>query len=415
MPYMIVKEGDQWVTYKHDMNHKPMGDPHGHFKTRKEALAQMRALYAAENSKKSLPNSVGNILAASLTEGYNEDADTLMMMGYLNQEQRMQVQSALNNLLGAFAKELGDVYTIQVGGDDVDAFVDDEEDDSCDGSMMGGDMMDGMMSQDVIYGKAVENLGGKRVERNKLPDSVFVFPDERTFPIVTPKSVMAAVHRWGTYKGKHSHDEFVSKLTALAHKLGAAYVAELPAEWDKKQQSKALAELILYSAAKSLYDSSSGYGLSWVGVSHNAWKDDADDIIPLDLIMADIEYQKGLIETGKKSQFGEGLWLDHDENKVIGTCIVREVMEGGRSCIEGGQLKSGYEGLNGAKMSIGYKALMLGGEYILFYTRERSALKATYRVNGRTFFSVKSSNLLKDAAINSIAEDISAYLEGRNA
>jgi hypothetical protein len=71
--------------------------------------------------------------------------------------------------------------------------------------------------------------------RAQLSDSDFVFSDERKFPVLSPDQVMAAVNSWGRYKGPHSFDEFKSALIALAHRKGAAYIAELPKSWNTKE------------------------------------------------------------------------------------------------------------------------------------------------------------------------------------
>lgn len=414
MPYMIVPEGDQFCVYTQGSDKKPVGKPHGKFATRKQAVEQMRALYAnMPDSEKALPNSVGNILQANIHDAFTSVSDMLAKMGYVNIDQRIRMSAMIGNMLEGVPKALGDINDIQVQADDVGVLATSPpmEENMFDAEGWDDDAYYAQEEEDSLllpqFKTRMQNLGGKRVDRDKLPASRFVFPDERKFPIVTAASVMAAVHRWGTYKGKHSFEDFKRKLTSLAKRLG--FGSHLPESWGKAQ-AKAMAEAILYSAAKSLYDSGSDY--VWTGVSHNAWQDDIQDIIPLDLILDDIEWQKSKIAKGEWNQFGEGLWIDHDPSKVIGDCLVREVLEGGRSCIEGGQLKSGNEKLNGVQMSIGYKALTIGGNYLLVYVRERSALEKTHRVNGRTFFSVKRGRLLEDAAVKSIADDISAYVLG---
>lgn len=327
MPYMLVKEGDKICVYKHDENHHPVGSSHGCHDTHDEAVAQMRALYAAEGQK--------SLEAVALLDNIMESAQ--------------------------LAKD--------------------------------------------------RNVGGG-VDRNKIPKSHFVFPEDAPdggFPIMIAKDVEDAVSNWGHYKGKRTFEEFKKRLTAIANELG--FHDALPESW-KKKKSDELAELLVATIAKSVYDSATS-DYVWTGVSHNAWVDDAEDIIPLHLIEADIAWQKSKIDSGEWKQFGQGLWIDHHE-PAVGDCLIREVIEGGRSCFEGGNLKSEYAKLNGSQMSIGYNYLLAGGEYALVYVKERSALEKTHRVNGRTFFSVKKRQLLNDAALKSVAEDISAFLEGYN-
>ena len=83
-----------------------------------------------------------------------------------------------------------------------------------------------------------------------------------------------------------------------------------------------------------------------------------------------------LMEKGLAVQFGEGLWLDHQKGHVIGDCMLREVVDGGRYCFEMGNLKAGQERLNGLQMSIGYNyRLKAASDYEFVYVFERSALE----------------------------------------
>ncbi len=75
------------------------------------------------------------------------------------------------------------------------------------------------------------NVGGG-VDRDKLKDSDFVFSDERKFPVVTAGDVADAVSSWGRYKGKHTFEEFKSRLTALANRKKFA----LPKSWGKEKK-----------------------------------------------------------------------------------------------------------------------------------------------------------------------------------
>lgn len=83
------------------------------------------------------------------------------------------------------------------------------------------------------------NVGGG-VDRDKLPDSDFVFPDERAFPIAAPGDVDDAVSDWGRYRGGKPFDQFKERLTALAHRKGDEFAAALPNSW--KQEEKVEAE-----------------------------------------------------------------------------------------------------------------------------------------------------------------------------
>lgn len=79
---------------------------------------------------------------------------------------------------------------------------------------------------------------GGGVDRDKLKDSDFVFPDTRDFPVVTPADVSDAVSSWGRYKGGESFAAFKSRLTALAKRKGPKFVAELPDAWTNDDAKK---------------------------------------------------------------------------------------------------------------------------------------------------------------------------------
>jgi len=148
------------------------------------------------------------------------------------------------------------------------------------------------------------------------------------------------------------------------------------------------------------------YPFVWMGVSHNAWIDRQNDIIPLSLIVEDIEHQTELIKAGKTKQYGFGLWQDHQRNQVIGDCAMRVVIEGGRSCFEMGN-QFGSEALPKATMSIGYRALMdQDDEYKAVFVYERSRLQQTIPVNARTFWSAK--HRMPDAQIAIAAQEMIA-------
>lgn len=244
--------------------------------------------------------------------------------------------------------------------------------------------------------KAIDPNVGGGVDREKLPASHFVFPDTRTFPIVTAGDVMDAVHSWGRYRGKHSFEEFKRRLIALAKRLG--FASSLPKDW---KESKSM-EMLLEMAVKAAYDQSR---LDiWTGLSHNAWQDRQEDIIPLRLIEADIATQKSLIESGVMDQFGWGLWVDHNPSRIVGNCLMRELIPNGRSCFEMGEVFD--NSVKADTMSIGYYYDMVNGEYKWVTVYERSALEQTKAINARTFFHIRRRELKSDAAINAILKEM---------
>jgi len=86
---------------------------------------------------------------------------------------------------------------------------------------------------------AGQRFGGKK--RSDLKDSDFLYPQERSFPIVTPKDVKDAVSSFGRSKGKDFED-FKRKLVRKARSKGAAFVAALPDTIKEQFKIKANAE-----------------------------------------------------------------------------------------------------------------------------------------------------------------------------
>jgi hypothetical protein len=85
------------------------------------------------------------------------------------------------------------------------------------------------------------NVGGG-TDRSKIPSKDFVFPEDAPdggFPIVKPGDVSDAVSSWGRYKGPKTFAQFRKRLTSIANRKGAAYVAELPQAWKTEADAKA--------------------------------------------------------------------------------------------------------------------------------------------------------------------------------
>lgn len=73
---------------------------------------------------------------------------------------------------------------------------------------------------------AGERFGGKK--RSELKDSDFLFPETKSFPIVTPADVPDAISNFGRMKGKMDYGTFLRKLYNMAKKKGPEFVAALP-------------------------------------------------------------------------------------------------------------------------------------------------------------------------------------------
>jgi hypothetical protein len=74
----------------------------------------------------------------------------------------------------------------------------------------------------------------KGQKRSDLKDSDFLFPESRSFPIVTPQDIPDAISNFGRMKGKMSYETFLRKLYNMAKRKGPEFVAALP-EASKKQ------------------------------------------------------------------------------------------------------------------------------------------------------------------------------------
>jgi hypothetical protein len=79
---------------------------------------------------------------------------------------------------------------------------------------------------------AQQRYGGKK--RSDLKDSDFLFPETKSFPIVTPQDVPDAISNYGRMGGKMSYDAFLRKLYNMCKRKGAEFVAALPAASKEK-------------------------------------------------------------------------------------------------------------------------------------------------------------------------------------
>jgi hypothetical protein len=68
----------------------------------------------------------------------------------------------------------------------------------------------------------------KGQKRSELKDSDFLFPQTRSFPIVTPQDIPDAISNFGRMKGQMSYDAFLKKLYNMAKRKGSEFVAALP-------------------------------------------------------------------------------------------------------------------------------------------------------------------------------------------
>ena len=74
----------------------------------------------------------------------------------------------------------------------------------------------------------------KGKKRGELKDSDFLFPKERSFPIVSPQDIPDAISNFGRYSGKMTYDAFISKLYQFAKKKGTEFVKAFPKKTKEK-------------------------------------------------------------------------------------------------------------------------------------------------------------------------------------
>jgi hypothetical protein len=79
----------------------------------------------------------------------------------------------------------------------------------------------------------------KGIKRSDLKDSDFLFPETRSFPIVTPRDIPDAISNFGRMKGEMTYDAFLKKLYNMAKRKGPEFVAALPKATKEKLGVKA--------------------------------------------------------------------------------------------------------------------------------------------------------------------------------
>jgi hypothetical protein len=91
----------------------------------------------------------------------------------------------------------------------------------------------------IINEAAQKTYGGKK--RSELKDSDFLFPETRSFPIVSPQDVRDAISNFGRMGGNMSYDAFVKKLYRKAKSKGQEFVNAIP-ESTKKEHNLTASE-----------------------------------------------------------------------------------------------------------------------------------------------------------------------------
>lgn len=70
--------------------------------------------------------------------------------------------------------------------------------------------------------------------RSELKDSDFLFPETRSFPIVSPQDVRDAISNFGRMKSDMTYDTFIKKLYQKAKSKGSEFVAAIPEKTKKE-------------------------------------------------------------------------------------------------------------------------------------------------------------------------------------
>jgi len=65
-------------------------------------------------------------------------------------------------------------------------------------------------------------------KRSELKDSDFLFPETRSFPIVSPSDVPDAISNFGRMKSGMSYDSFLKKLYSMCKRKGKEFIDALP-------------------------------------------------------------------------------------------------------------------------------------------------------------------------------------------
>jgi len=95
-----------------------------------------------------------------------------------------------------------------------------------------GFLDDSLFGEDDYSESAQKYFGG--MKRSDLDDSDFLFPENRSFPIVTPQDVPDAISNFGRMSNKMSYNVFLRRLVKFLEKKGQKYMKALPEETKKR-------------------------------------------------------------------------------------------------------------------------------------------------------------------------------------
>ena len=76
----------------------------------------------------------------------------------------------------------------------------------------------------------------KGQKRSELKDSDFLFPENRSFPIISPQDVRDAISNFGRMGGNMGYDAFIKKLYQKAKSKGQDFVDAIPEKTRKEHK-----------------------------------------------------------------------------------------------------------------------------------------------------------------------------------
>lgn len=193
----------------------------------------------------------------------------------------------------------------------------------------GGNLVGGKKKKEE---KPDPKVGGG-VVRSKIAASDFVDPERRRFPIVKPGDVSDAVSSFGRAQPPIPFVEFKKRVLAICRRKGPAFMAALPAAWQKDQAAKEAAAGT--PAGRLVVFKDKNGKLRWVLFSSNAYKDQDGEIVSKQALEDDVERSMKEVGPGKEADYGPLRWW-HVDGADLGRCDYRCTSDSGRTLIESG-------------------------------------------------------------------------------
>ena len=167
---------------------------------------------------------------------------------------------------------------------------------------------------DIVSSGAGEMYGGKK--RSDLKDSDFLFPQSRSFPIVTPQDIPDAISNFGRMKGQMDYKTFLRKLYNMAKRKGPSFVAALP-DASKEQlglnkKTKAACKTKAGDKIKNINTACIHYGSEGIVQGYEALPDNMGDVVVYTTTNAGPNWTAG--QTLKKTE--SQLWNMNCDNET---------------------------------------------------------------------------------------------------